>query len=256
MRLLSNGLLPMFCFVTAATVTAAAPDIQQRAPSIVCPFSDQAEPSKFQAGESVPIPADQQPLAAQIAFYHAEHSPGVFAPKGWSCRAWSGSNGTFLAVTPQRISPPFYPLPTITGPAVTIDSWDATSSGRFHVAIIAAQLFAADGGEFSARVRQEHLISDASFNAVHSPDDDLRYLSDRIVEFTTAANRKGLGTDSMLESANWPIRGLITLDLKNESSALTEIRVRLPANLTAVADAIVQLETVCVQLQQGCRGLQ
>jgi hypothetical protein len=91
---------------------------------------------------------------------------------------------------------------------------------------------------------------------VHSPDDDLRYLSDRIVEFTTAANRKGLGTDSMLDSSSLPIRGLITLDLKNESSALTEIRVKLPANLNSVADAIVQLETVCVQLQQGCRGLQ
>jgi hypothetical protein len=232
------------------------PDIQQRAPSVNCPFSDQTQPTKFQAGEWMTVPAQQQPLAGQIAFYHAEHSPGVFGPKGWSCRAWSGSNGTFLAVTPQRISPPFYPLPTITGPAVTVDAWDATSSGRFHVAIVAAQLFSADGGEFSNRVRQEHLISDSSFNAVHSPDDDLRYLSDRIVEFTTAANRKGLGTDSMLDSSSLPIRGLITLDLKNESSALTEIRVKLPANLNSVADAIVQLETVCVQLQQGCRGLQ
>ena len=243
-------------FLCCAAAAAGAADIQLRAPSIICPFSDQSEPSKLQIGEPVTIPADQQPMAGQIAFYHAEHSPGVFAPKGWSCRAWSGSNGTFLAVTPQRILPPYYPLPTITGPAVTVDSWDASSSGRFHVAIIAAQLFSADGGEFSARVRQDHLISDASFTTAHSPDDDLRYVSDRIVEYTTAANRKGLGTDSMLDSSNSPIRGLITLDLKNESNALTEIRVKLPPNLTPVADAILQLETVCVQLQQGCRALQ
>jgi hypothetical protein len=45
------------------------------------------------------------------------------------------------------------------------------------------------------------------------------------------------------------------VNLAADVNTLTEVRVRLPPGLNAVAQAIVQLETVCVQLPRGCLGL-
>ena len=171
------------------------------------------------------------PSPDQIAYYKAEHGSGIFAPKGWYCRAWNGSNGSFLAVTPKPIPPPYFPLPSISGPAVTIATWDGESSGRVRVAVVASQLFSVAGTEFIARVRQEHLISESAFDPESYPDDQLQYLSDRFVEYTTPPNHTGLGTDSMFEASNLPIRGLTILNLADEANSLIEVRVRLPPNL-------------------------
>jgi hypothetical protein len=213
------------------------------------------ELAKPWTSQAVPVALDQR-MAAQIAYYSAAHTPGVFAPKGWHCLAWDGSSGSILLVTPQRIAPPYYPLPVVTGPAVMIQFSDGAASGRFHVAITAAQLFSVVGSEFIARVKQEHLISDSSFDTKSYPDDQLRYLSDRFVQYTTPANRTGLGTEAMLEMSNTPIRGLTILNLAGETDSLVEVRVRLPAALNSVGEAILQLETACLQLQRGCRSPQ
>jgi hypothetical protein len=233
---------------TADAADSDAPAV----PFMTCPEEGQKGPTKLQGGQLLPNALDPS-VAAQIVYYGAAHTPGVFAPKGWHCLAWTGSSGSILLVTPQRIAPPYYPLPVITGPAVMIQFSEGTSSGRFHVAITASRLFSVVGSEFIAGVRQEHLISDASFDAKPYPDDQLRYLSDRLVEYTTPANRAGLGTESMLEMSNMPVKGLSILNLETEATSLTEVRIRLPAGLNSVAEAIVQLETVCLQLQRGCR---
>jgi hypothetical protein len=235
--------------------SAPMPDRPQHVPTLGCPVNDQMTPTWPLAGESMPAPV-QPTLAEQLAYYQAEGSPGVYAPRGWSCRAWYGSSGSTLLVTPKRLEPPYFPLPKITGPTVMIQSSDTESSGRFHVAIVAAQLFPLLGQDLIVRVRLEHLISDASFDVEHHPDDRLEYLSDRLVEYTTPPNRDGLGTDGLLEVSNLPIRGLTILNPDSETNALTEVRVRLPGGLTGVMEAIMQLETVCLQLKQGCRGLQ
>ena len=242
-------------FACSAMVSAAIPEIQQRVPAVGCPANDQMGRAKLQTGESMPAPVPQG-MTEQLAYYRAEGSPGVYAPRGWSCRAWYGSNGSVLVVTPKRIEPPYFPLPVITGPAVMIQSSDGGASGRFHVAIVAAQLFPLVAEEFITRVRQEHLISDSSFDVEPYPDDQLRYLTDRFAEYTTPANRSGLGTAGMFETSNLPVRGLTILNLEAEENGLTEVRIRLPAGLNSVAEAIVQLETACLQLQRGCRGLQ
>jgi hypothetical protein len=249
-RLVLSVVLGLAC---AAIAAAATPDTQQRVPAVGCPANDLAAGARLQSGESMAAPVEQR-IAGQIAFYQAEHSPGVYAPRGWSCHSWSGSNGSFLVVTPKRIEPPYFPLPTITGPAVSIDTSDGGTSGRFHVAIVAAQLFPLVGSEFIARVRDEHLISDKSFEVQAYPDDQLRYLSDRFVEYTTPANRTGLGTDGLLDTSDLPVRGLTLLNLAAEVNTLIEVRVRLPPGLNPVASTIVQLEAACIQLQRGCRG--
>jgi hypothetical protein len=202
------------------------------------------------------MPAPVAPaVAGQLAYYQAPNSPGVFAPKGWSCHAWNGASGSMLAVTPARLQPPYFPLPVLTGPAVTIQTSDGMSSGRFHIAIEAAQLFPVFGREFISRVRQEHLLADSTFDARSYPDDQLNYLSDRFVEYTTPANHDGVGTDGLLQASDLPIQGLSILTLNDQEESLTEVHLRLPASRAAVAAAILQLETACVQLRRGCRGL-
>ena len=100
-----------------------------------------------------------------------------------------------------------------------------------------------------------HLLSDSTFDAQPYPDDQLSYLSDRFVEYTTPANHAGVGTDGLLQASDLPIRGLSILTLDPQQESLTEVRVRLAAGRDAIAAAILQLETACVQLRRGCRGL-
>jgi len=236
------------------SVTASGADASKAtAPLIACRTDGQMGPANPQALAALPGALDER-MVAQISFYSAAHGPGVYAPRGWYCVAWEGSNGSMLLVTPRRVPPPYFPLPMITGPAVMLQSSDAASSGRFRVAVIAAQVFPVVGADFIDRIRQEHVIADSSFEAAPYPDDQLQYLSDRLVEFTTPANRAGLGTDGMFEVSDLGVRGLIMLNLPDEVNTLTEVRLRLPTNLNPVAAAIMQLETTCLQLRGRCRG--
>jgi hypothetical protein len=223
-------------------------------PLVDCPTNDQPGTARPRAGASMPAPVDGR-MAQQIAFYRSLNSPGVYAPRGWQCRGWDGSNGTILVVTPHRLEPPYYPLPVIAGPVVMIQTSDAGSSGRFHVAIVAAQLFALIADEYIATIRQEHVISDSAWQPEPDPDDQIQYISDRLVQFTTPANRTGLGTDGMFEMSDWAVTGLIILNLERDVNSLTEVRVRLTPALNAVAATIMQLEATCIQLPGGCHGL-
>jgi hypothetical protein len=42
-------------------------------------------------------------MAQRLAYYKAEYSPGVLAPRGWYCFGTYGSNGSSLFVSPQLI---------------------------------------------------------------------------------------------------------------------------------------------------------
>jgi len=237
-----------------ASFQAQSDDLQQPVPVIECPSNEQAGGASSRPGVSIPVPLDGR-MAGQLAYYRSERSPGVYAPRGWQCHGWDGLNGTILVVTPKSLQPPFVPLPVVSGPAIAIETSDAAGPGRFHVAIVAAQVFALIGEDFITRIRQEHLIPDASFEAEPDADDQIQNISDRLVEFTTPPNRSGLGTNDMFEPSDWPVRGLIILNLPSELNSLTEVRVRLPPGMIGIAATVVQLETTCIQLQGGCRGL-
>ncbi|HEY1725518.1 MAG TPA: hypothetical protein VGF89_08845 [Steroidobacteraceae bacterium] len=243
-------------WVTWSALGAALPAAElPRVPVAACPENEQPGAGRMQAAQSMPV--DVSPaIAAQLAYYRAEGTPGVYAPQRWSCHGWSGSNGSILLVTPKALEPPYFPLPSITGPAVMIQSSPRETSGRFHVAIVAAQLFPLVAADFITQVRQEHLIPDNSFSAEHDADDELQYLSDRLVQYSTPANHSGLGTQGMLEVSNLPIRGLSILSLEDSTDALTEVRIRLAPALSPVAAAVLQLETACIQRRAGCRSVQ
>jgi hypothetical protein len=243
--------LGMGLFFCRAAVAGSETADTSSIPAVACSLENQTGPARPHTDQSLRAPLDQR-TAAQLAYYSAVDVPGVYAPKGWHCTAWNGSNGSIVLVTPQRIAPPYFPLPVISGPAVVSQFTQGESSGRFHVAIAAAQLFPVVGAEFVRRVRQEHLISDSSFDMERYPGDWLQYLSDRFVQYSTPANSQGLGTEGMLDMSDLPIRGLTILNLQAEMVSLTEVRVRLPPGLNSVQEMIMQLETGCVQLRGGC----
>jgi hypothetical protein len=246
------GILLPYLWTGAARAAEANP---AAVPLVGCRADGEMGPTKSAPTHSSAVTSDPR-TAALIAYYGTAHGPGVYAPKGWYCLTWEGSNGTILVVTPRRIPPPYFPLPVIAGPAVMIQSSDAGTSGRFHVAVVAAQLFPVVGAEFVARIRDEHLISDSSFDVEPYPDDQLQYLSDRLVEFVTPPSHTGLGTEGLFDMSDLPVRGLVILNLQDEVNSLIELRVRLPAGLNSVAAAIIQLETTCLQLHGRCRGFQ
>jgi hypothetical protein len=226
-----------------------------RGAEYLCPATNEAvDPARLRLPESMAAPA-QQALAGELAYFRAEHGLGVFGPRGWSCRSWTGSSGKLLLVTPKPLPPPYFPLPAISGPAVLMQTTDGTDVGRFHLALVAERLFPLLGRDIIDRVRQEHLIADASFDTEPYPDDRVEDLSDRLVEYTTAGGHSGLGTDTLLEPNDQPIRGLTTLNPEVLTDALTEFRIRLGAPMAPVEEAIIELETRCLQLSRGCREL-
>ena len=231
-------------------VSAHAED-NLRVQMITCPTGDDTQALRL--AESMAAPGAQS-VTAQLNYYRAGPI-GVFAPKGWTCHAWLGTGGNLLLVTPHSLPPPFFPLPAVNGAAVLMQLTDTSESGRFHVAITAARLFPLLGHELVTKVRDEHLISDSSFDVQPYADDRLQYLSDRLLAYTTPARHTGLGTDSMFESSDLPIRGVTIFNPNGEIKSMTELRVRLPEAQRALGDAILDLETRCFQLQQGCRSL-
>lgn len=247
------GLWLALLWTSAPAWPVAPTGTTARIASIRCPLNDQPD-SRPLSGEALTVAVDAA-LASQIVYYIGDRALGVLAPRGWHCHAWDGPSGGIVVVTPQALMPPFFPLPKITGPAVVIDSSDAASAGRFHAAVVAARLFPVAGAEFVARVKQEHLVSDSLFDREPEADEQLRYLSDRFVLYSTPASIAGLGTDALLEPASLPVRGMAILNPDADTNTITEVQIRLPAALRSVQESIVQLETACVQLPQGCRGL-
>lgn len=246
-----RGLLLTACCLALCAAGAACAADDTRAQMITCPTGDDTQPLKL--AESVPAPG--QPQAAALVSYYRAGPVGVFAPRGWSCHAWLGTGGSMLLVTPRPVPPPYFPLPAVNGPAVLMQLTDSSESGRFHVALVAARVFPLLGRELITQVRDEHLISDSSFDVQPYADDRLQYLTDRLLAYTTPAHHAGLGTDSLFETGDLPIRGVMLFSPGGEIRSLTELRVRLPEAQRALGDAILDLETRCFQLQQGCRGL-
>lgn len=107
-----------------------------------CPSIGGVDPGARPAPRHGPesLPKEPAVSAAQIAFYKAVDGPGVFAPLGWHCQTWSGSNGSFIIVTP-RVPPQTISREPATGRGViAVESYGGTS-GRFDVAEVSARLF-------------------------------------------------------------------------------------------------------------------
>ena len=218
---------------------AAADPGTSTVPFVGCPGDGQVGPVAPPLGDPVPVRIDSA-IARQLAFYKGDTDPGVFAPKGWHCRLWYGSDGSFIIVTP---SPPAHVFPArlVSGLGVEIGLSYGGTSGRFEVAKVSARFFPNIMHDFIQDVREAGLLKDSDFVARPYSHDVVKKINDRMVEFETPANRNGFGTRTFTKS-NQSVRGIVALGLPSNEVNLATIRVRLSAEQAPLVAAIIKIE--------------
>jgi hypothetical protein len=90
------------------------------------------------------------------------------------------------------------------------------------------------------QVIDEGMMPKTEFPTGPYPTDTLTRRSDTEVEFLTAANREGLGTNSRIAKNGQAIRGVAIL-LPEDDMDLVMLATRLPPELLALAPVIVQM---------------
>jgi hypothetical protein len=194
-------------------------------PFVGCPVDGQGGPLDAPTSGSTPtLPAH---LARRLAFY-ADGSRGVLAPRDWHCAALFGSSGSTLVVAPQAITPDSLLRNghRSLGSAIVLRTSFGGTSGRFHVARVAARLFPR-AQPFVQRVIDEGIVPKDQFPSRPYRADTLVRRSDFDVEFTTPARRDGLGTDLGLAKNDQPIAGIAIL-LPDGDYDLVMATLRLP----------------------------
>jgi hypothetical protein len=119
------------------------------------------------------------------------------------------------------------------------------------VAEYASRLFPRVAAEFIERVKSEGEDS-AEFARGPYTTESVTYSSSLTAEFTTRANKSGLGTEGSLAPSRNPIRGIVVLDTTDEEWSLTILRVRLGPTMHDVEDAILRLNRKCMESTHGC----
>jgi hypothetical protein len=211
---------------------------KQRVPFVGCPSDGMSGHVDAPRGGDRYYEIDAA-AASQLAYYQAQDSLGVLAPRGWTCLFIYGSDGDSLRVLPSGdlhgIEPGF------DGPAVLVVTWDGESSGRGEVARYAARLFPRVARSFIHEVIALGIEPKGSFPFGPYPADKLTYKSARMVEFTTPANKDGLGTSGALKKSELPIRGVAVLADSSTPGTpnFVLLTARLPATQAKLIDAII-----------------
>jgi hypothetical protein len=221
-------------------------------PFVGCPGIGGPDPGPWPVPKGAPkvLPSLPTVPAARIAYYRANAGPGVFAPRGWHCQAWGGSNASFIIVAPTA-PPAVIPLEPVKGPGViAIESYGGTS-GRFEVAEVSARLFPEVMADFIARVKAEGFEVEGSpfpdFSKIKPfPDDQYSYLTPKLVRFTTPAHQEGIGTGIFVPSGD-PVRGVVSLSPGDDRDTdLLSFRIRLSSSDDEFARALLDLELQCL----------
>jgi hypothetical protein len=176
----------------------------------------------------------------RLAYYKANYSSGVLAPRGWYCLETYGSSGSALFVTPQPINTRDLFSSTwggISGPAIQLAESNGDTSGRFEVARIIARVFPTQRA-FVESVINEGIAPAGDFPFGPEPTDKLIYQSDRIVEYQTPPNSEGLGTLSRLKKNEGPIGGVAIL--RGPTPDLLLLTVRLPPDMNGFSSDIIK----------------
>ena len=176
--------------------------------------------------------------ASQLAFYQAQDSFGVLAPRGWNCLYIYGSSGASLVVSPNALNGALDVR--LAGAGVVETLSDGGTSGRFDVAKYSARLFAKQEQKFIAGVIAEGIEPKTDFPFGPYPADKLSYQTPLLVEFETPGNKDGLGTSDRLQKNAQPILGMATLKPTPDGPDFFLLTVRLPPNQAGLATAIVK----------------
>jgi len=216
-------------FAQSAPAAKPAPSLAVTVPFVGCASDGQAGPQAAPTGQSlaVAIPAA---TAQRLAYYKAEYGPGILAPRGWHCFAVYGSNGSSLFVSPDAIDSTTamsMDWKGFAGNAVQISDMSGGTSGRFEVAKVVARVFPAYK-TFAQNVIAEGIEPASDFPFGPYPSDKLTYRGKSIVEFETAANADGLGTNSRLQKNASPISGVAII--AGPDTDLVQLSARVPAS--------------------------
>jgi hypothetical protein len=220
----------------ASIFSQATPAI--RVPFVGCESDGQVGPVAAPKGTEMAVQVDGTAVK-KLAYYKAEYSPGVLAPKGWNCFCMYGSNGAILLVAPQPLKMNDLFPPTwggIIGPGIQVTVSEGQTSGRFDVARMIARVFPKERA-FVQRVINEKIEPASDFPFGPYPKDKLVHKSHGAVEYHTPPNSRGLGTKSRLQPNDFPIDGVAIL---TEGYNLIHVSVRLPADMDKLAPSIIQ----------------
>jgi hypothetical protein len=207
-------------------------------PLIGCPQDGQMglrEPPALPKTARLLIPGG---TAQKLAYYTANPSGrgGVLGPRGWSCRAVSGSDGDVLYVTPPE-APANFDDPWM-GPQIVRRFSEGGTSGRFAVARVIARVFP-QARPFAEGVRDEGMDDANAYVFAPWPSDRIRHLAQDVVSYQTPAGQNGLGTDGEEPVPPLATQGLVFLigDPAVEPSVRL-LKVRLSGNDAALYPAI------------------
>lgn len=217
-------------------------------PFVGCPGIGGADPGPWPTPHGAPKSLPSQPIvpAVRLAYYRAVTGPGVFAPRGWHCRTWGGSSGSFIIVTPSAPPAVIPREPVKELGVIGIESYGGTS-GRFEVAEVSARLFPDVMADFIAQVKAEGFPS-PDFSQIHPfSDDRYTYLTPRLVKFTTPAHHEGIGSGIFVPSTD-PVRGVISLSPGDARYPdLLQFEIRFSSSDDQLARALIDLELQCLK---------
>lgn len=207
-------------------------------------------PSDGQVGPQAAPPAGVKSMrldpaiADHLVFYQAAdgYGGGVLGPRGWHCVNLYGSNGSFLVVTKDVVTPvELFQTKRISGPAIQLSFSSGGTSGRFDVAQAIARYFPAQK-KFLDEVVAEKIEPRSSFPSGFHPNDRLLFRNATVIEFETPAHTQGIGTDSRLSPGDFPIRVIAKVEASEDGDwpDLAELDVRLPPQMTYLIEPIIR----------------
>ncbi len=242
----------LLCFVGAFILlnTSVRSETQQQVAFVGCPADGQADHIEPPTGLPPKVTLDGL-SPGQIAFYKGDLAPGAFAPAGWSCHSWYGSDGGTLLITPNVPGSRSGSVwPETSGPAVELELSDSGASGRFDVAKYGRLFFPTTAAPFIDAWKElfPEIVSEESLKPFRQ--DSIRVLSGVLAEFQTAPNTNGLGTDRFLRASSDAIDGIAFLDKSQWNFVM--LRVRLAEKSPELKASILRLNKECIEKALGC----
>jgi len=213
---------------------------------VVCAGHGQTGPYTAAKGSPKPVNLPTA-IANQLAWYEYNGEAGhigTLGPRGWNCFVTIGSDGETLYIAPEPLDSAklleHRNWKGFSGPAIQLSASDGGTSGRFEVAKVVARVFPAHRDYARSIIAEGFgLASDYPFGPFRS--DHLTYKGNDLVEFTTPAHRKGLGTMSWLLPSDEPITGFALLSIgPNVDTELLQLNLRLPPSISFLAATLIQ----------------
>ena len=235
-----------FAFFLILAMASMLAKAQTSVPYIGCPGDGQTGPYAAAKGSPKPVSLPTA-IANQLAWYEYNGEAGhigTLGPRGWNCFVTIGSDGETLYIAPE-------PLDSATllehrnwkgfsGPAIQLSASDGGTSGRFEVAKVVARVFPAHR-DYARSIIAEGFGRASDYPFGPFPSDHLTYKGNDLVEFTTPAHRKGLGTMSWLLPAGLPITGFALLSIGPDiDTELLHLSFRLPPALSHLDTILIQ----------------